>query len=766
MKKLIRNSTLITTFGLFLFYWQSVFADTSSNVLNIFNPKPITDGTDKSIMLLGQMFGGVDGVLHGYGTQVMGVMFGIFNSAVIGVGGIIILYTIVVSTMNTAHEGEYLGRKWSTMWIPLRTALGTSLLIPKASGYSIIQIFIMWVVIQGVGAADTLWKTTLEYIVQTGTIMPSSISEANLSPIANISSQLLRQNICLSGVSYFLQKDKGINITLRPSSPKLGADGQTYYINFPSDHQISLLKNKYGVDLASITNSPPQGHICGQVSFKKQNDDTLNEAQISAAWQMVLDTEPYADNLIQNINSMVNSNGIIDPLETTNQIRNATLDYIAILDPAIHRANSIIDGNINKNFQNALTDGWIVAGRYYQQLAGLNNSRASIAKMVMTYKSFNISTYGDQIFSQSIWEAINTVMVYVNQGMTNAAVSQLSAGPGTNLPVNLSFPQASGAGSVDTVLNLFTLGMINSAKSYWSSGFESSNVDPVVAVVFLGNQLIDQVAKMWIEIAAYIFGITLVTSMFPCTKAIADAINTTLLWIIPLCAMMMGLLFTAGAVMAYYVPLIPYIIFLFGSLGWILGVIESMVAAPLVALGIIHPDGGHEIYGKAEPAIMLLVNIFLRPSLMIIGFIAGILLSYVGLKLLNLGFGPAVAYMSTAGANGWSDGFKSLAIVVIYTFLVVMVINKAFTLITEVPNKVLRWIGGQEQLGDSQAPLQEIQGAVSGAAGKFGQTTADLSSETAKGAMDAGGQMGDNLSNWWKGAKQGPKGGLNIGGAE
>ncbi len=763
MKKLIRNSSILAFFTILLFYWQNIFAD---NILNIFTPKPITDGTDKSILLLGQMFGGVDGVLHGYGTQVLGAMFGIYNAAVIGVGGIIILYTIVVSTMNTAHEGEYLGRKWSTMWIPLRSALGTALLIPKASGYSIIQIFIMWVIIQGVGAADTLWKTTLEYIISTGTIMPTQITSSNVTSITNMAGQILKQNICLAGVSYFLQKHNAIDITLRPSIPKLGSQGRTYYLDFPSDQQITTLKNRKhnAVDFTTVPNVIKGGYVCGQMTFPKNNDTTLNDAQISAVQQMILDTEPFADDLIKNINSMTNSNGIIDQKEPENVLRNASLDYIAILDPSIHRANSIIDQNINQRLQGSLSDGWITAGRYYQQLAGLNNSRASIGNMVLTSTSFNPSSYGDAVFgSNSIWVAINTVMSMITDGITRNATNLVSQIPPSNLAVHLGFPGASGMGDVDTVINIFTFGMVGIAEGYWSSGFEHDNVDPVVAVVYLGNKLINQVAWMWIEIAAFVFGITLVTSMFPCTKAISDAINTTLLWIIPLCAMLMGLLFTAGAVMAYYVPLIPYIVFLFGSLGWILGVIESMVAAPLVALGVIHPDGGHEVYGKAEPAIMLIVNIFLRPSLMIIGFIAGILLSYVGLKLLNLGFGPAVANMARNGANGWSDGFKAIAIVVIYTFIVVMVINKAFTLITEIPNKVLRWIGGQEQLGDSQAPLQEIQGAVSGTAGKVGQTTADLSSETAKGAMDAGGQMGDNLSNWWKGAKQGPKGGLNIG---
>jgi len=101
---------------------------------------------DLSMHYLNAVFGSVDGILHGTGGQIAGKMFSIFNSAAITLGGILIAYILVKSTVETAHEGEVLGKKWSTIWVPLRAALGFGLLIPKASGYSIIQIFMMWVV--------------------------------------------------------------------------------------------------------------------------------------------------------------------------------------------------------------------------------------------------------------------------------------------------------------------------------------------------------------------------------------------------------------------------------------------------------------------------------------------------------------------------------------------------------------------------------------------------------------------------------------------
>src|SRR6185312_160359 len=122
-----------------------VFADgdLSFTLTGLFTPAP----NDLSVRYLSDIFGVVDGVLHGTGTQIVGTIFGVFNSAVLALGSIIIMYVLLVGTLNTAHEGELLGKKWSSVWVPVRSAVGFSLLLPKASGYSMIQIFVMWVVV-------------------------------------------------------------------------------------------------------------------------------------------------------------------------------------------------------------------------------------------------------------------------------------------------------------------------------------------------------------------------------------------------------------------------------------------------------------------------------------------------------------------------------------------------------------------------------------------------------------------------------------------
>src|SRR5579862_7661087 len=129
---------------------------------------------DQSLLYLAQIFGYMNGIIPNVNnnpnviTPVFVTMFTAFNSVVLTIGTLIVLYTTIVGIMHTAHEGQFMGKNWNNLWIPIRTVLGISALVPTASGYSGIQIIMMWVIIQGIGAADTLWNTVLTTINVTG----------------------------------------------------------------------------------------------------------------------------------------------------------------------------------------------------------------------------------------------------------------------------------------------------------------------------------------------------------------------------------------------------------------------------------------------------------------------------------------------------------------------------------------------------------------------------------------------------------------------
>ena len=109
---------------------------------------------DQSLQYLIQIFGSMNGIIPlppsapaasvGGTTAILGVMFQTFNSIILAVGALIVVYVTIVGIMNTAHEGQFMGKNWNNLWIPIRTVLGISLLVPTPSGYSGIQIVMMW----------------------------------------------------------------------------------------------------------------------------------------------------------------------------------------------------------------------------------------------------------------------------------------------------------------------------------------------------------------------------------------------------------------------------------------------------------------------------------------------------------------------------------------------------------------------------------------------------------------------------------------------
>jgi hypothetical protein len=84
---------------------------------------------------------------------------------------------------------------------------------------------------------------------------------------------------------------------------------------------------------------------------------------------------------------------------------------------------------------------------------------------------------------------------------------------------------------------------------------------------------------------------------------------------------------------------------------------------------------------------------------MLFGLFASMLLMIVMGKVLAVLFMPAVASVS---ANNMTGVFSIIAYIIILTNLMVSIAHRAYGLIHEVPDKVLRYIGAmQETLGEA-----------------------------------------------------------------
>ena len=175
--------------------------------------------------------------------------------------------------------------------------------------------------------------------------------------------------------------------------------------------------------------------------------------------------------------------------------------------------------------------------------------------------------------------------------------------------------------------------------------------------------------------------------------------------------------------MSIYTPMVPYIIFIITALSWFLLVIESIVAAPIVAIGFIAPS--QDELGKVAPALGIIANMFLKPTLMIIGLLMSTKLYGIMVKMINLGFQFS---LSTLQSQSGTSMFSWIVIIILYSGFIITLVNKCYSLIYQLPDKILRWIGltGEQTDVSGVKEIQQYveQGTKQGIAPIEGGTTA------------------------------------------
>ncbi len=191
---------------------------------------------------------------------------------------------------------------------------------------------------------------------------------------------------------------------------------------------------------------------------------------------------------------------------------------------------------------------------------------------------------------------------------------------------------------------------------------------------------------------------------------------------VPIAASLSVIIFTLGAIFAVWVPLIPFLVFLLAVIGWGLSVIEAVVAAPLVAMGITYPEG-HDFLGQSQQSVVLLLGVFIRPVVLLISFIIAFFVFYVAMNLTNLGFANLLASM-LSNISKQNLGYKTtllLALMSCYAYVLIMITEFAFATTYKVPEKILIWIGGQPENSQIAQKVDSIKRGFQGGVNQIGE---------------------------------------------
>jgi conjugal transfer/type IV secretion protein DotA/TraY len=318
---------------------------------------------------------------------------------------------------------------------------------------------------------------------------------------------------------------------------------------------------------------------------------------------------------------------------------------------------------------------------------------------------------------------------------------------------------------------------VNKVFRKWDEvmGPQSADMDPILKLKKLGDQMLASSAAYLGQIQDLFIGMTISISvasgvmqlaalrvapfsLYGAFMGFSSLFNTMLTMMtsmldlaqgiifmhIPLAMAVIGPLFVSGIMFSIYLPLVPYLLFLFGAISWLISVLVLMAAAPIICFLMLWGNSSQEnplLAREAEQFVMQVIGVFFRPTLMIIGLIAGMVLSYISVDILNLGFFNFVDVIITPNDGAKVKLIKQIGIIAVYTFTMMTVINMSFSTIYLLYSEAMRVAGISAPAVGMEAPqLEAVKGAgmrvaEAGVAGMKGRATALKGAAKARGGQ-------------------------------
>jgi defect-in-organelle-trafficking protein DotA len=790
-----------------LFVSQFVFADSSLTDV-AFGSDQVKNYTDISISYLSQILGTVGNVLHGTNGQVLGQMFYVFNTGVLIAAGIWLCYTVLTILLKSSQEGSFSGQNRNAAVIFLKIALGIAFLVPSPStGYNVLQAVVAKVVVYGVDLADSVWNKTLDYMSDGGTIFSITSIMGDNGNFSDKDDSILKTQQARNAINAITTVLANTTCLYQANSTRmvpahLIVDNNKYQLQFPGPNDDELTNPGCGYISWDV------GNFCSTSAADPTDEMAAKKCSYyqQAIYQVVTDlwqtgltyANHYPVKSDDNDLGSLTSGLTADDLKTQAQtaIVNAFIDYINLVLPVTRMDNEVIGEQKDFYAEEARVGGWMTAGEFYWKLIQYNEALSKATGNItvpISEKATKPQT------AQNVFPPDSSVIVDgTNYKTANNMINDLpsdgsmltllqnelhmdgtdleSAMTKTTLHLKdkiLAYGSIAGATAAAGPVGGVLMSMFTAPTEDFDSlmrAITNTNRNPLLWARAVGQAML-QLASTYLMTLSAVFSVlgivgSLVIQVQPLGMGMSTALSTLANVLISILKMMvvplMFICVLGGVVLAYYLPLYPYFVFLFGCAAFFLNVIEGFLAAPLVALGLTHPEG-HDFLGKAEQSLILLLNLFVRPTLMIFGLIVGILVSYVLFELIQHGIMTVFSSINIMGGKGADFGSKlsglmflkaaygtygflsSLVLLIIlsmYVLLIQQCAVLAFSGIYKFPNKIMRWIGGFEQQDDSAMLAEQQKGIVSQGGGQGAKMATDQVSQAAKGATDKIGEAG------------------------
>lgn len=712
-----------------------------------FTPPP----NDISIEMLREVFGSAINHIVGGSTagaenaaaNMLGTAFGVFNGGVLFFGAIILTWVTVFGLTNTANDGQVLGKKWSSFYTPLRTFTASAFLIPSTSGYSMIQLAILLIASWSIGLASTMWSAVVDYMVDETTVQQVLRSVVDDGQFSRIAANILGMQVCAYAVGQGANQTTGMPIDLK-----------LYRHNKQTTYGLSTTYKTY-LDYRD-PNWPGSEDICGAVILTTtfMQPDT-NRADVNQATATLQGEIANMQGAIGNVRyqAVLDAFASMAPkameLARVADTPGATFS-VASVQTIIDQAREQMLAGIRKEVSARVADknsgikqkfkdgGWAMAGSFYRELIavkdGINSAmRTSQSYVPGTYSADHLLTPG------SVSTSVKDVMNHYTS-LAGLVLQKLDQGPDlqTSKPTDLPAMRASfgpgdftdGGTSVKSQIESWFNSLANRAMQGVVFYLGEDGSDPVMQVKNIGDYLAGFGEVVMLSKAA---AVATIDGLFEGSKAAASqsVLGTNLSGLLAVGPGVLKFVLTGineiysifspavsalmygGYFLGMWIPMVPFYVFTLGVIGWLVQVIEALAAGALWMVMHLTPERDDSVIGSQQQGYLLLMSLFMRPPLMVLGLVASIAVLTPAIRFVNVGFIQAFRIVQADSVTGL---FSIAGYILIYSVIVFAVFMLVFSLPQTLPDRILRWIGGG--VGDlgEQSSMSRIEHGASGQA--------------------------------------------------
>lgn len=734
---------------------------------------------ETSISMLHRIFGsviehlitGADPMGQQQATEVLPAMLSIFNSGIVLVGGILLLFILGIGVTNSANDGEVFGRNWSPTWTSLRVVFGMGILMPSAAGYSFIQVFVLMISLWGVGLANGIHKVGIEHGILAETSVTDGMDAHGMYyGIRPFAKRYLLNSYCARAANS-IYTDIGLTNANAQVSINFDQPDITYESNGRRAFVYQLR------DRNEATNVGEGKNLCGSVSLYEYNQQGLdfdNRAnydyltnvteqtelanqsirQLRAAVQEIRRAETRQ--LMQDIDAWVatwpanfEEDGWrqVSPTRFNQIVAAADNRIVQRLHQEIGNGNSAIGQHLQGMVDFLTRAGWAEAGGWFQKV-GLARGE------IMQLAAIPVGTVSDATIDATISSDARQKAFKNSVDLAKDVIAKATDTADENRNIYARFdigdltPNLSSASDISSLQDKVSKQVEEFSEGYMSyivSAITGANSNGTTSFCTYSGRIGGSISRMKCvgdylvlgHMSLEASGIAIRTglrtgeaavgvgSAIPFIGKIAESTFKAFMgWMNDVVLNMLEDVSTKlehpAFMFSVVLPSMPYILFLIVVAGWVLGVLQSIMVVPLWAL--LHMTPERTFVGSQSQGYLLLLSLFVRPSLALIGLYMGILISD---PMINFVVNSFFAIRGVVDGANLLPGFSHLVYMgtfmwwlTVLSYVLLAVLYMCFALPQMLPGTVLSWIGGGiSDPGESNA-VQNVRSQMVGSTGQ------------------------------------------------